>query len=148
METLVGYLPHVNASLNGLATVLLILALWAIKSRREQLHKRLIFAALGVSGVFLIGYLTRMAFAGSKLFPYADYPAIAAWVYYLILGTHVILAMTVPFFAVWAVVLGLRDRRAEHRRVVRWAYPIWLYVSLTGVIVYFMLYWWFLPLSG
>jgi uncharacterized membrane protein YozB (DUF420 family) len=148
MDTLVGYLPHVNASLNGTATVLLVLALWAIKTRREQLHKQLILAAFGVSGVFLVGYLTRMIFAGSKLFPYADYPAIAAWAYYLILSTHVVLAMTVPFLAVWAMVLGLRDRRAEHRRVVRWAYPIWLYVSLTGVLVYFMLYWWFLPLKG
>jgi uncharacterized membrane protein YozB (DUF420 family) len=69
MDTLVGYLPHVNASLNGTATVLLVLALWAIKTRREQLHKQLILAAFGVSGVFLVGYLTRMIFAGSKLFP-------------------------------------------------------------------------------
>ncbi|MDP1563920.1 MAG: DUF420 domain-containing protein [Pirellulaceae bacterium] len=147
MNTLVGYLPHVNAVLNGLATILLVLALVAIKSRREQLHKQLIFTALGVSGVFLVSYLTRIFMEGNKLFPRADYPEIAFWGYALLLGSHVLLAITVPFLAGWAVWLGVSNQRAAHRRLVRWAYPIWLYVSLTGVLVYFMLYWWFVPLS-
>ncbi|MBL8888997.1 MAG: DUF420 domain-containing protein [Planctomycetaceae bacterium] len=147
MEELVRTLPHLNAALNGLATVLLVLALWAIKSRRELLHKRLMFAALGVSGVFLVSYLTRLSLEGNKLFPRQDYPEIAFWGYLVLLGSHVLLAMTVPFLAGWAVWLGLSNQRAAHRRLVRWAYPIWLYVSLTGVLVYFMLYWWFVPLA-
>jgi putative membrane protein len=147
MESWVGYLPHLNAILNGTATILLILALGAIKSKRETLHKQLMFAALGVSGVFLISYLTRMALAGNKLFPRDDYSEMAFWAYALILGSHVLLAMTVPFLAGWAVWLGVSNQRAAHRRLVRWAYPIWLYVSLTGVVVYFMLYWWFVPLA-
>lgn len=147
MEDLVRALPHLNAALNGLATILLILALVAIKSRRELLHKRLMFGALGVSGVFLISYLTRLSLEGNKLFPREDYPEIAYWGYLALLGSHVLLAMTVPFLAGWAVWLGLSNQRAAHRRLVRWAYPIWLYVSLTGVLVYFVLYWWFVPLA-
>jgi putative membrane protein len=147
MDNLVGYLPHLNALLNGLATILLVLALVAIKFRREQLHKQLMFGALGVSGVFLVSYLTRLIMAGNKLFPREDYSEVAFWGYVLLLGSHVLLAMTVPFLAGWAVWLGVTDQRAAHRRLVRWAYPIWLYVSLTGVLVYFMLYWWFVPLG-
>lgn len=147
MDPWVGYLPHLNAFLNGTATVLLILALVAIKSRRETLHKQLMFAALGVSGVFLVSYLTRMALAGNKLFPREDYSEIAFWGYAVLLGSHVLLAITVPFLAGWAVWLGVSNQRAAHRRLVRYAYPIWLYVSLTGVLVYFMLYWWFVPLA-
>jgi len=147
MESWVGYLPHLNAILNGTATVLLILALVAIKSKRETLHKQLMFAALGVSGVFLVSYLTRMALAGNKLFPRDDYSEMAFWGYAVLLGSHVLLAITVPFLAGWAVWLGVTNQRAAHRRLVRYAYPIWLYVSLTGVVVYFMLYWWFVPLA-
>lgn len=145
MDQVVGYLPHINAAFNGTATVLLVLALVAIKAKRETLHRNLMFTALGVSGLFLIGYLTRLIVAGNKLFPRADYPEWAFWFYALVLGTHVLLAITVPFLAGWAVYLGVSQQRAAHRRLVRWAYPIWLYVSLTGVLVYFMLYWWFVP---
>lgn len=148
MEYWVAYLPHVNASLNSLSTLLLIAALLAIKSRREILHKQLMLGAFGVSAVFLAGYLTYHAYFGSKPFPYQDYPAVAAYSYYLVLATHAILAVSVPFLTIWAIFLGLNEKREAHRRVVRWAYPIWLYVSATGVLVYFMLYWWFPPLTA
>lgn len=144
---MVEVLPHVNASLNGLATLLLLVGFITIKAKREQAHKLAMMSAFAVSGVFLACYLVYHAYVGSRPFPAAAYP-MAAYVYYPILASHVILAMGVPVLSVWAIVLGWMDRRAAHRSVVKWAFPIWFYVSVTGVLVYLMLYWWFpMPVS-
>lgn len=98
-------------------------------------------ACFGVSAIFLICYLTYHfnIVGGSKKFPSAEYPS-AAFVYYPILISHILLAITVPFLAVGTIYLGLAEKRQGHRRLAKWTFPIWLYVSVTGVIVYLMLY--------
>jgi uncharacterized membrane protein YozB (DUF420 family) len=146
-------LVHLNAALNSLATVLLFVGLWRIKHRREPAHGRTMLAALGVSAVFLVSYVVYHAIAGSVRF--TD-PGLVRYVYYSVLLTHVLLAFTVPFLAIAAAIFGARAlgwgraamlpvearmrSRSTHLRIVRWAYPIWLYVSVTGVVVYAMLY--------
>ncbi len=146
MADIVPFLPHVNASLNALATVLLVAGLLLIKLRQEQAHKWVMLACFGVSAVFLACYLTYhfSIKSGSKPFPSSEYP-IAAYVYYPILISHILLAITVPFLAVGTIYLGLANKRKGHMRLAKWTFPIWLYVSVTGVIVYLMLYQIFQP---
>ena len=148
MEFLAANLPHVTASLNAVATALLVAALFAIRRGNITRHRNLMLSALVVSGLFLGLYvLHKVALfqtTGSYNQPFPRDPKVASatarYVYFAILATHVPLAMAVPVLAVWAAVLGLRDRRTAHRRLVRFAFPIWLYVSVTGVLVYLMLY--------
>ncbi len=140
MTDLIPLLPHVNASLNGLATLLLVIGYILIRRRREIAHRRVMLACFAVSVVFLASYLTYHAnTAAVNRFP-AYPPAPVRWTYYFILLTHVVLAAVVPVLAVATIALGLRDRRRAHVRVARWTLPIWLYVSITGVLVYLMLY--------
>ena len=132
-------LPHLNASLNALATVLLVTGYLLIRSHREQAHRRVMLACFAVSTVFLISYSIYHFQAGSVHFP--DYPPPTVKVVYrTVLFSHIVLAALVPFLAIATIVLALRDRRQAHRRLARWTFPIWLYVSVTGVIVYVMLY--------
>jgi uncharacterized membrane protein YozB (DUF420 family) len=140
-EEFVGVLPHVNASLNALATVLLVAGLVLIKRRQEQAHKWVMLACFSVSAVFLASYLTYHFNIGLKLrkFPFAEHPS-AGYVYYTILISHILLAITVPFLAISTIYLGLADKRQWHIRLAKWTFPIWLYVSVTGVVVYLMLY--------
>lgn len=137
-------LPHVNASLNALSTLLLILGYVLIRQRREQAHKWTMLSCFAVSVIFLICYLTYhqllYAATGERGKPFEQPGVAIRYVYYTILITHVVLAATVPVLAITTIVLGLRDRRASHRRWAKWTFPIWLYVSVTGVIVYLMLY--------
>ena len=145
MNEVTSYLPHLNASLNGLATVLLVVGLWLIKARRETAHKWVMIACFGVSAAFLASYLTyHFTVELTRPFPRADYPRIAI-VYYVILLTHILLAMSVPFLAIASIWLGLKDRRPAHVRISKWTFPIWLYVSVTGIVVYAMLYHLYLP---
>ncbi|MBL9123758.1 MAG: DUF420 domain-containing protein [Planctomycetaceae bacterium] len=130
-------LPAVNAALNALATVLLVVGYVLIKQRREQAHKRTMLAAFGVSVVFLVCYLIYHRYAGHVRF---GGPSPVREVYYALLLTHVLLAATVPFLAVATIYQGLADNRPAHRRLARWTFPIWLYVSITGVVIYAMLY--------
>ena len=131
------YLPTLNAALNALATVLLLAGWVQIKRRRERAHRNLMFGAFGVSVLFLISYLIYHGLAGSKPF---EHTGIIRPVYYVILLTHIVLAAAVPVLAAVTIYLGCRDRRVAHRRIARWTFPIWLYVSVTGVIIYAMLY--------
>jgi uncharacterized membrane protein YozB (DUF420 family) len=133
----VQYLPTVNASLNATATVLLVIGYWLIKQRREVAHKRVMLTAFGVSMLFLTCYLIYHAQVGHVKFPGPE-PIRTA--YYVMLISHVLLAAIVPVLAGRTIYLGLRDRRATHRRWAKWTFPIWLYVSITGVLIYFMLY--------
>ena len=146
---MIEWLPHVNVTLNGLATVLLIAGFILIKRRRQQAHKQVMLAALTVSALFLASYLTYHLNieGGSRRFPTdtSIAPVAVRYAYYGLLLTHVILAMAVPVLALGSVYLGLKDRREAHRRLSRWTWPIWLYVSVTGVIVYLMLYQIYLP---
>ncbi len=141
MGFVVEILPHVNASLNALATVLLIAGYVLIKARQEALHKWLMLACFAVSIVFLASYLTYHFNipGGSKRFP--SYPPdVVRYGYYGLLLTHVVLAAAVPFLAVATIWLGLADWRKAHRKLAWWTFPIWLYVSITGVVVYLLLY--------
>lgn len=133
----VADLPVVNASLNALATVLLLTGYGLIRSGREQAHKRVMLSAFGVSVVFLACYLIYHRYAGHVKF---TGPSPIREFYLGLLLTHILLAVTVPFLAVATIYLGLTDRRVAHRRLARWTFPIWLYVSITGVVIYFMLY--------
>ncbi|MCA9263499.1 MAG: DUF420 domain-containing protein [Planctomycetales bacterium] len=132
-------LPHINASLNGLATVLLILGFILIKRQQVTAHKWVMLSCFLVSSLFLACYLTYHYTAGHRTFSESA-PAAVRTVYFVILITHIVLAVTVPPLAITAIYFGLRDRRVTHRRVARWTFPIWLYVSVTGVLVYLMLY--------
>lgn len=148
---------HANALLNAIATVLLVLAFIFIKLRWERAHRNTMFAALGVSAVFLCCYLWYHYHVGSVRF---TRQGAIRYVYYTILASHVLLAMTVPVLALWSSWLGLKamaasagegvslEFRRRHRQIVHWAYPIWLYVSVTGVLVYLMLYIWFPPIRS
>ena len=132
-------LPHLNACLNALATLLLLTGFWLIRRRREVAHRRVMLSCFVVSLLFLTSYLVHHAQAGSTRFP--PYPPYAVQVVYrLVLFSHVVLAATVPILALVTIGLAWRDRRTAHRRVARWTFPIWLYVSITGMIVYLMLY--------
>ncbi|MBX3412663.1 MAG: DUF420 domain-containing protein [Pirellulales bacterium] len=131
------WLPTVNAALNSLATVLLVVGYRLIRQRREQAHKRTMLTAFGVSIAFLACYVVYHLNVGSVRFVG---PQPVKTVYLAILASHVILAATVPFLTVATIYLGLKDRRQAHRKVARWTFPIWLYVSITGVVIYLFLY--------
>jgi len=149
LSSLIELLPHVNASLNALATVLLVLGLVLIKQRRETAHKWTMLSCFLVSLVFLGCYLTyhevlhRVTGSHGREFVHAN-PAIL-WGYRLLLISHVLLAVTVPFLAVATIFFGLRNDRRRHLQLAKWTFPIWLYVSVTGVLVYLMLYQLFRP---
>jgi uncharacterized membrane protein YozB (DUF420 family) len=131
-------LPAVNASLNAVATLLLVLGYVLIKRRRETAHKRTMLAAFAVSVLFLASYLAYH-FQTEAVTRFRGPPPIS-YVYYAILISHIILAATVPVLAGLTIYYGYRDLRAKHVRIARWTFPIWLYVSVTGVIIYLMLY--------
>jgi uncharacterized membrane protein YozB (DUF420 family) len=130
-------LPSVNAFLNGLATVLLVRGWWLILQGRREDHRRTMIAALVCSTLFLISYLVYHAQVGSVRFQ--GQGAIRT-IYFAILISHTILAALVPFLAITTLVHALRERFDRHRRLARWTLPIWLYVSVTGVVIYCMLY--------
>jgi uncharacterized membrane protein YozB (DUF420 family) len=130
-------LPLVNASLNATSGVLLVFGYISIRRGRVQLHKAAMIAACVVSALFLTSYVIYHANIGSKPFPGRG-PIRA--VYFAILLTHVILAAAVPPLALITLTRGLRSRFDRHVAIARWTFPIWLYVSVTGVIVYVMLY--------
>jgi uncharacterized membrane protein YozB (DUF420 family) len=138
-------LPAVNAVLNATSAVLLLLGYSAIRGRRVLLHKTCMLAALAVSAVFLASYLWyHFAVLHGKPTYFAERwpqasPAVR-YLYYAVLGSHTLLAAAVAPLALASAYLGLRGRLARHVRVARWALPIWLYVSVTGVVVYWMLY--------
>ncbi len=130
-------LPAVNATLNGTAAVLLVWGHELMRRRRIVAHKRVMLAAFSVSVMFLICYLVYHAHVGSV--PFRKTGPVRA-VYFTILITHTILAASVPVLAVITLRRGLKNQVALHRRIAKWTYPIWLYVSVTGVVVYLMLY--------
>ena len=137
----VGLLPHVNASLNAVATCLLVAGYLQIKRHQETAHQRTMLAAFAVSVLFLASYLTYHALLPGHGRKFPTYPPTAIrYGYWALLLTHAVLAAVVPFMAIASIVLGLQDRRQAHRRLSKWTFPIWLYVSVTGVLVYLMLY--------
>jgi putative membrane protein len=146
-------LPHVNASLNAVATVLLLAGYVLIKFRREAAHKWTMLACFAVSVAFLGCYLYyHIVVRGGESTKFPTYPPPAIrYFYFTILLTHIVLAAAVPFLALATIWTGLRaehrpEYRARHRRWAWWTFPIWLYVSITGVVVYLMVYQLYPPL--
>lgn len=136
-------LPSINAGLNALAGVLLVVGYVLIKQRRETAHKGVMLAAFGVSVVFLVCYLTyhQLLYVneGIRGRPFRGPQPIYS-LYIAMLISHVVLAAAVPVLALITIYHGYRDNRLKHRRIARWTFPIWLYVSITGVLIYVMLY--------
>ena len=137
MNDLLQRLPSINAGFNGLSACLLLLGYWAIKRQRRRLHRNAMLAAFASSSLFLVGYLTRVALAGTHRFPGTGALKQA---YLVLLVSHMILAVALVPLVFWALGLALRGQFDRHRRVTRWTWPIWMYVSCTGVLVYIMLY--------
>lgn len=130
-------LPTLNALLNSTSAVLLLLGFWAIKQRRVTLHRACMLSAFVVSCLFLIFYVVHHAQVGSV--PFRG-PSALRPVYYGILIPHVLLAAAVVPLAIVTLSRGLAAKLDRHRRIARWTLPIWLFVSVSGVVVYLMLY--------
>ena len=133
-------LPALNAALNSAAAALLVAGHAFARRGRVDRHRLCMGAALVVSAIFLGSYVVYHLEAGSVRFTAPGWPRIA---YYAILSTHVPLAAAILPLALVTAARGLRGRVADHVAIARWTWPLWLYVSLTGVLVYMMLYQWF-----
>ena len=130
-------LPALNATLNGISAAFLFSGYVLIRQGRQRLHKRCMLGALITSTLFLISYLVYHYNVGSREFPGTG---LVRYVYFSILLTHVVLAATILPLALITTGRGLREQYAKHVKVARWTLPLWLYVSVTGVIIYLMLY--------
>jgi uncharacterized membrane protein YozB (DUF420 family) len=135
----VSQLPTLNAALNSLSAVFLLTGYLFIRAKNRNAHRLCMLSAFGCSILFLISYLIYHYQVGSV--PFKGQGWIRP-VYFTILLTHTILATTVLPLALITLFRALRERFDAHRRIARWTFPIWLYVSVTGVVVYAMLYWW------
>jgi len=131
------FLASTNATLNSLACLFLVLGYYFIKQKKIKAHKRSMLSAFCTSALFLICYL----------YYHFNYPPVGyngrknlAALYYFILISHIILAVTVPFLSSTLLYFAFKNKIAQHKRLARYAFPIWLYVSITGVIIYFFLY--------
>lgn len=133
-------LPAINASLNAIATILLGSGYVAIKRGNKELHKKLMISALVVSAAFLACYLIYHYHAGSKPFPDLGW---IKTVYLIILVPHIILAAVMVPMILKTFWHAFRGEWESHKKIARWTFPIWMYVSLTGVVIYLMLYQWF-----
>jgi uncharacterized membrane protein YozB (DUF420 family) len=130
-------LPAVNATLNGVSGIFLLVGYVLIRRGRINAHRNAMLGAFGSSTVFLMSYVVYHAHAGSR--PFTGQGAIRS-VYFAILISHVILAAAILPMSISTLSRGLRGRYDDHKRIARWTFPTWMYVSLTGVIVYLMLY--------
>ena len=130
-------LPAVNASINSAVTVLLVIGWFLIRRRRIAAHRAVMIAAFALSALFLVSYLVYHYQVGSVRF---QGTGPVRTVYFTILISHTLLAAAVPFLAAITLIRALRRRFDRHRAIARWTLPIWLYVSVTGVAVYWMLY--------
>lgn len=131
------FLPAFNACCNATSAALLVVGFAAIREKKVVVHRRCMVAAFIISCLFLISYLTRFYLTGVHRFPGEGLIKV---VYLTILGSHTALAAVVPFLAIRTLYLAARGRFEAHKKIARITFPIWLYVSLTGVIVYLMLY--------
>jgi uncharacterized membrane protein YozB (DUF420 family) len=134
---MIPVLPTVNACLNATAAVLLVWGYTLIRRKQIETHRKVMTAAFVTSCLFLVCYVVYHAQVGSKHFPGTG---MLKTVYLTILATHTVLAAAVPFLAIITLRRGLAAKYDKHRKIAKWTFPIWLYVSVTGVVVYFMLY--------
>ena len=133
----VSLLPHLNALLNGTSAVFLVIGYILIRRGDQAGHKRCMIAALACSAAFLTSYVIYHLHAGSRPFPGTG--AIRG-IYFAVLITHVVLAAVILPLVIMTALRALRSQFDRHVRIARWTLPLWLYVSVTGVIVYLMLY--------
>ena len=134
----IEFFPPLNASLNGAASVFLFLGWRAIRKKNVTLHRTCMMSALAISAVFLASYLTYH-FNATAMTPYQG-PDVLRPVYYFILATHIPLAGVVVPACLIAVFRALKNDLVGHKKIVRWLWPVWMYVSVTGVLIYLMLY--------
>ena len=142
MTGLVSVFPAVNASLNALAGLFLVIAYVLIRRGRIDAHRRFMLAACASSVLFLVSYVTYHTLRGGVVTKFAGTGTIRT-IYLTILTSHTILAVVILPLVVITLRNGLKMRVPQHRRIARWTFPLWIYVSITGVLVYFFLYHWF-----
>jgi len=135
-------LPALNAGLNATATILLLAGFVFIKTERKIAHRNSMAAAFLVSCIFLVTYVLHKILVRGVHTPFGGEGAVRTF-YYVMLATHIILAMVIVPLILVTITHALRANFAKHRAWARWTFPLWLYVSVTGVLVYFMLYQWF-----
>lgn len=135
-EEWVYFLPHLNAVVNTFATLMLILGFYFIKNGNITLHKMAMSIAFGLGAIFLVGYVIYHSAAESTSFGGQGW---IRWVYYPLLISHIILAAIALFPILLAYYLGITGKIERHRSIVKYAFPIWLYVTISGVIVYLMI---------
>ena len=133
----VPFLPTLNACLNAAAAVAIVIGVLAIRRRRIAVHRAAMLTAFGVSTAFLVSYLVYHYQTGSRPFPGGGW---LRSVYLTILVTHTVLAVVIGPLVLVTLYRALTRQFARHVRVARWTFPLWLYVSVTGVVVYWMLY--------
>lgn len=138
----VSDMPALNAALNGLSTVLLLLGFAFIKTGHRMAHRRCMIGAFLTSTVFLVCYVAHKVLVKGVHTPFGGEGAIRT-VYYVMLLTHIVLAIAIVPLVLVTMNRALRERFDAHKRIARWTWPLWLYVSVTGVLVYFFLYVWF-----
>jgi len=132
-------LPPINAALNATSTILLLVGRRLIRQGDVIRHRMVMMAAFAVSSLFLVLYVSHKV---SRNFENTTFN-VEGWAktaYLVLLASHVLLAMTVPIFAIALIRYGLKDDRSRHRRLARIGWPIWIYVSVTGVVIYLLLY--------
>jgi putative membrane protein len=135
-------IPALNATLNGIATVLLTAGYIYIKSGNRDAHRKVMMSAVAVSAVFLVGYVTHKILMQGVHTPFGGEGVIRK-VYYTMLISHIILAIAIAYLVPRTFLLAIKGDYERHRAWARWTFPIWYYVSITGVLVYFFLYqWW------
>jgi putative membrane protein len=138
-------IPALNATLNALATVLISAGFICIKTGRKEAHRKAMLAAGLVSAVFLVGYVTHKILVRGVHTPFGGTGAIQV-IYYTMLISHIALAISIAYLVPRTFLFAIRGDFDRHRHWARWTFPIWYYVSVTGVLVYFFLYqWWPAP---
>lgn len=132
-----GFQPTLNATLNGISACLLLWGFVVIKKRRRDTHKKIMITALVSSAAFLVSYVIYHQRVGSVPYPYHDW---TRPVYFAILIPHVILAAVMVPFIIFAVTYAFKGRFDRHKRITVWLWPVWMFVSVSGVAIYLMLY--------
>ena len=135
-------LPPINATLNGIATILLALGFFFIKSGNKQAHKTCMVSAFVTSVVFLVCYVAHKILVRGVHTPFGGEGAIRT-VYYTMLVSHIILAIAIVPMVLMTMSRAFKERFEAHKAIARWTWPVWMYVSVTGVLVYLFLYVWF-----
>ncbi len=135
-------IPALNATLNGIATVLITAGFILIKTGRKEAHRKVMTTAMVVSALFLVGYVTHKILIRGVHTPFGGEGLIRT-VYYVMLISHIILAMSIAYLVPRTFLFAIQGNYERHKAWAKWTFPIWYYVSVTGVLVYFSLYqWW------